>query len=66
MKYNHDGGSVEIDCARSTAGRARISVRDSGLGLPPEKIELLFTPFQRLGAERTAVPGAGLGLNAGK
>ncbi len=62
VKYNRSAGSIDIDCTRTAEGRARLAVRDTGLGLPPEKVALLFTPFQRLGAERTAIPGAGLGL----
>ena len=66
VKYNRSAGSIEIDCTRAAADRVRIAVRDTGLGLPPEKLALLFTPFQRLGAERTAIPGAGLGLTLSK
>src|SRR5258708_16939850 len=33
---------------------------------PPEKLALLFTPFQRLGAERSSIQGAGLGLTLSK
>ena len=66
VKYNRSAGSIEIDCTRTTPDRVRIAVRDTGLGLPPEKLARLFTPFQRLGAERTAIPGAGLGLTLSK
>ena len=66
VKYNRSSGSIDIDCTHAAADRVRIAVRDTGLGLTPEKVALLFTPFQRLGAERTAVPGAGLGLTLSK
>ena len=66
VKYNRSAGSIEIECTRAGPERVRIAVRDTGLGLPPEKVALLFTPFQRLGAERTSVPGAGLGLTLSK
>ena len=66
VKYNRSAGSIDIDCTRTPGGRARIAVRDTGLGLPPENVARLFTPFQRLGAERTAIPGAGLGLTLSK
>jgi CheY-like chemotaxis protein len=42
--------------------RIRISVRDTGAGLPPEKIEQLFQPFNRLGQESNTVEGTGIGL----
>ena len=38
------------------------SVRDNGLGVPPEKLPQLTTPFFRGDAARTAATGAGLGL----
>jgi len=37
-------------------------VTDTGLGIPPEKMARLFTPFDRLGAEESGVEGTGLGL----
>jgi signal transduction histidine kinase len=40
----------------------RISVADNGPGIDSTKISKLFTPFERLGAENSAVEGTGLGL----
>jgi CheY-like chemotaxis protein/two-component sensor histidine kinase len=40
----------------------RLAVRDTGPGITPEKQKRLFNPFDRLGAEVTAVEGTGLGL----
>ena len=37
-------------------------LRALGPGLTPERVARLFTPFERLGAERSAVEGTGLGL----
>jgi CheY-like chemotaxis protein len=37
-------------------------VHDTGTGIPPEKLDILFTPFERLGAQHTDVEGTGLGL----
>jgi CheY-like chemotaxis protein len=42
--------------------RLRVCVSDTGFGIPPDKQRLLFRPFERLGAESTAVEGTGLGL----
>ncbi|HWS71134.1 MAG TPA: PAS domain S-box protein, partial [Thermoanaerobaculia bacterium] len=67
IKYNRVGGSVVVDCSPSpTAGRVRISVRDSGPGLPTGKIEQLFQPFNRLGQEGNAEEGTGIGLVVSK
>jgi PAS domain S-box-containing protein len=63
IKYNRADGTVvvEVDCARSP-GRTRVSVKDSGAGLPPDMLMQLFQPFNRLGQERTAEEGTGIGL----
>jgi PAS domain S-box-containing protein len=62
VKYNRAGGSITVAGAEQTAGRLGLSVTDTGEGIPPEKLGRLFTPFERLGAERTGVEGSGLGL----
>jgi CheY-like chemotaxis protein/nitrogen-specific signal transduction histidine kinase len=62
VKYNREGGSVAVACEEVPQGRLRLMVRDTGLGLPPEMLDRLFTPFERLGAERTEVEGTGIGL----
>ncbi|OGV58911.1 MAG: hybrid sensor histidine kinase/response regulator [Lentisphaerae bacterium GWF2_50_93] len=62
IKYNREGGAVVVDCTASAPERIRISVKDTGAGLPPEKIAQLFQPFNRLGQEASAVAGTGIGL----
>jgi CheY-like chemotaxis protein len=53
---------VTIAFEPAAAGRMRITVTDTGAGIPPAKLALLFRPFERLGAEQTDVEGTGLGL----
>ena len=62
IKYNKEQGTVVVTCTESTAERIRISVADTGAGLPPEKLALLFQPFNRLGQEAGPVAGTGIGL----
>jgi PAS domain S-box-containing protein len=62
IKYNREQGSVEVKCMLSTPERIRISIKDSGAGLPPEKLAQLFQPFNRLGQETGAEEGTGIGL----
>ena len=62
IKYNREGGTVSISCARPEPGTLRIQVTDTGPGIAPEHFGSLFTPFERLGAERTTVEGTGIGL----
>jgi PAS domain S-box-containing protein len=66
VKYNRKGGEVTVSCEDTAGGRLRLKVADTGPGIAPEKIERLFTPFERLGAEQTAIEGAGLGLALSK
>lgn len=62
IKYNRQGGSVSISCFQPVRGKLRIQVTDTGPGIAADQLDLLFTPFERLGAEQTSVPGTGVGL----
>jgi PAS domain S-box-containing protein len=62
IKYNKEQGTVIVDCTEIAPKRLRISVRDTGKGLPPEKLAQLFQPFNRLGQEASGVTGTGIGL----
>ena len=66
VKYNVDEGAVSVAAVEDEAGLVHIGVRDTGPGIPDDKISLLFTPFERLGAEATTVEGTGLGLALSK
>ena len=66
IKYNRAGGTVVVECTASTPERIRISVRDTGAGLPPEKLAQLFQPFNRLGQEAGGEEGTGIGLVVSK
>jgi len=66
IKYNKVGGAVVVDCIASTPGRIRISVKDTGEGLTPEKLAQLFQPFNRLGKEAGIDEGTGIGLMVSK
>jgi signal transduction histidine kinase len=62
IKYNREGGRVTLSSSDVAGGRVRISVTDTGAGIRAEKFELLFKPFERLGADQTGIEGTGLGL----
>ena len=47
---------------RVDEGTLSLSVTDSGHGIDPAQMGNLFRPFERLGAQRSAVEGTGLGL----
>jgi signal transduction histidine kinase/CheY-like chemotaxis protein len=62
IKYNRQRGQVEVKCTTNGADRIRISIKDEGAGLPPEKLAQLFQPFNRLGQEIGTEEGTGIGL----
>ena len=61
VKYTPPGGTVTASLA-AVDGRAVLTVADTGEGIPPERADLLFRAFERLGAEKGAQEGHGLGL----
>lgn len=61
VKYNRQYGLLHLRWDRD-GGRVRVSVRDTGPGIPADKRDLIFAPFERLGAEATGLEGSGLGL----
>ncbi|GGM45092.1 sensor histidine kinase [Dactylosporangium sucinum] len=58
VRHNHPGGRVSV-----STGPAGLTVRNSGPAVPPEDLDRLFEPFQRLASGRAASPAStGLGL----
>jgi len=62
VKYTPAGGAISISWEIRGDKHVRVEVRDTGPGIPKEKLSRLFVPFDRLGAEHTEVKGRGLGL----
>lgn len=62
VKYNRKSGSVWIRASQLPGSLLRISVVDTGPGIPANRLHQIFQPFERLGAEVTAIEGTGLGL----
>jgi PAS domain S-box-containing protein len=65
IKYNVVNGQVKIDC-QLEQDHVRVKVTDTGLGISPDKMQKLFTPFERLGQEGSAIEGSGIGLTISK
>jgi len=61
VKYNRPGGRVALTWRR-TDDECEILVTDTGQGIPADQLAGLFQPFNRLGAESSAVEGTGIGL----
>jgi PAS domain S-box-containing protein len=66
VKYNKPDGTVVVDCVAASPESVRISVTDTGAGLPEEKLTQLFQPFNRLGKEVGIEEGTGIGLVVAK
>lgn len=61
LKYGPENTIVRFTAYRQQ-GQVRVDVQDQGQGIPAALRSRLFTPFDRLGAERTMTEGTGLGL----
>ncbi|MDP9641857.1 signal transduction histidine kinase [Actinopolyspora lacussalsi] len=62
VRYNVEGGWIAVVTAVSGEWSS-LTVSSSGAEVSSERVDGLFEPFRRAGAERTARTGAGLGLS---
>lgn len=66
LQYTPSGGSVTVE-ARQQDKAVAISVRDTGIGIPPEHLPHIFTRFYRVDKSRSrAGGGSGIGLTIAK
>ncbi|NOQ76382.1 MAG: response regulator [Methylococcaceae bacterium] len=65
IKYNKKQGVISVFLTEDK-DKIRIFVKDTGLGIPEEMMEGLFTPFNRLGAAHSEIEGTGIGLTITK
>jgi len=63
VKFTPVGGRIEVVGGKSADGEFQIMVRDNGPGIPPDKVEMIFSPFNQVDNrfDRQA-GGTGLGL----
>ena len=66
IKYNRKGGSVTLSSQIEEGSMLRINIRDTGMGISEEKLDHLFDPFNRLGAENGEIEGTGIGMTISK
>ena len=62
IKYNRPSGSVVFSVSEPSESQVRITVKDTGIGIPADKQHSMFQPFQRAGQETGPIEGTGIGL----
>lgn len=62
IKYNRPGGRVTFVTSTPRPDVVRVTVQDTGIGIPPDKQGKLFQAFQRAGQETGPIQGTGIGL----
>jgi signal transduction histidine kinase len=65
VKYNREQGELSLSAERIDES-ACISVRDTGIGIPPESLDRIFDRFYRAPGTESVARGSGLGLNVAK
>lgn len=63
IKYNCDGGSVNVKIQPQSENCLRIIVQDTGQGISSEQLPELFQPFNHFGFENNPAQGTGIGLS---
>lgn len=64
IKYTPSGGSVRVEMeVNEVESLVRVSVIDTGVGIPEDEIAHVFDKFYRVGANKKQAEGTGLGLN---
>ncbi len=66
IKYNRKKGSVTVAWRETPDGMLRITIADTGRGIPVDLRDEIFQPFTRLGLESTEIEGTGIGLTITK
>jgi two-component system phosphate regulon sensor histidine kinase PhoR len=64
VKFNREGGEVRVEVGRTPEGAARVTISDTGIGIPSEDLPRIFERFYRVDKARSRdVGGTGLGLS---
>ncbi len=67
VKFTQAGGVVALEAAEAGGEQVRIVIKDTGVGMDPEEVELALAPFGQVDGARTRWrEGAGLGLPIAK
>ena len=62
IKYGKPGGHAVLSVTQPRPSNVRVTIADDGMGIPLDKQDRLFQPFQRAGQEAGPIQGTGIGL----
>lgn len=64
VKYTPNGGKITVNSeVDESEGVARVTITDTGVGIPADEISHVFDKFYRVKANNKCAKGTGLGLN---
>lgn len=64
IKFTPEGGKILVKVAAESDGDfIRITVKDSGVGIPKDQVDLVFDRFRQVGRATTGQEGTGIGLS---
>src|SRR6266403_1144334 len=67
VKFTEPRGRIHVDSVLQKSGDLVLSIRDTGIGIPPEQIERILRPFEQIADHLTREhDGTGLGLPIAK
>lgn len=66
LKFTDKGGKVFVCVEKDGEKHVRISIEDTGCGIPKENLEEIFEKFKRIDGKKETVRGTGLGLSIAK
>ena len=66
IKYNNPNGSVVGSYEKQENGKIRLGIKDTGHGIPSDKKDKLFIPFERFDLNMELIEGTGIGLTISK
>jgi signal transduction histidine kinase len=62
IKYNRPNGSVVVSFEKQGSSHIRLGIRDTGRGIPDDKKDIIFKPFERFDMNSEHIEGTGIGL----
>jgi signal transduction histidine kinase len=66
IKYNHYNGYIELSMEFEDFKKVRLKIKDNGVGIPKDKQNQIFKPFNAINPQASFEEGIGLGLSISK